>query len=206
MTASMNLWKKFKRAFDSRIVKRWGSKAAKESLWNQEFGKGQWDFLEQTVGDPIYPLLEKYSSGGSILDLGCGSGNTGNELDFAKYTNYTGVDISEIAIAKAIKRSKDNQREFRNEYACSDLESYVPKRQYDIILFRESIFYIPAAKIKSVLCRYAKYLSSTGVFIVRICDRDKHRSVVERIRDAFSVVEQQLVSNGKDILMVFKDR
>ena len=109
------MWNRIKKAIKARLIKRWGSASAKKILWDQEFASGQWDYLERTNSDPIYAYLEKYSEGGSILDLGCGGGNTSNELNYAKYENYTGIDVSEVAIRKAEARSRENQRGAKNK-------------------------------------------------------------------------------------------
>src|ERR1700751_2816376 len=99
------MWNKIKRAIRARIIKRWGIAASKRLIWDTEFASGQWNYLEHTEGDVIYAYLEKYSERGNILDLGCGSGNTGNELDYGSYESYTGTDVSAVAIRKAELRS-----------------------------------------------------------------------------------------------------
>src|SRR2546428_13670880 len=103
--------KRVQRVVDARILKRWGKTSTKKSIGDEEFSSGQWDRLENTSDDPIYLFLEKYCSNGSILDLGCGSGNTGNEIDASKYGSYTGVDISKSAIQRALARSENNRRQ-----------------------------------------------------------------------------------------------
>jgi 2-polyprenyl-6-hydroxyphenyl methylase/3-demethylubiquinone-9 3-methyltransferase len=159
--------------------------------------------LDHTGDDAIYAYLEKNSNNGSILDLGCGSGNTGNELDVLKYGSYTGVDISESAIQKALDRSKKNCREEKNEYVCGDISLYAPKKKYNIILFRESIFYIPRFKIKRVLTRYSDYLTENGVFIVRMCDKKKYKSIVRLIEKDYHIVDRSPVGDA-NIILVFK--
>ena len=72
----------------------------KKRLWDRDFSGGKWDFIDNTVGDCVYPHLEKYAKGGDILDLGCGPGNTANELASDAYRSYIGVDISEAALAE----------------------------------------------------------------------------------------------------------
>src|ERR1044071_4216800 len=110
------LCQKIKRAVRIRAIKRWGSLAAKKSLWDEEFGSGQWNYLERTIEDPIYPILEKYARNGAILDMGCGSGNTANELNYEKFGSYTGTDLSEVAVQKAIERTRKNKREAKTEF------------------------------------------------------------------------------------------
>ena len=177
---------KIKRVVNSRTLKRWGNTSIQKTIWDQEFVNGQWDYLDHTQNDSIYHFLQKYSNNGSILDLGCGSGNTGNEMDISKYDNYTGVDISESAIERALTRSRINGRQDKNEYVCDDISKYEPRKRYDIILFRESIYYLPKFKIKRVLNRYDDYLKETGVFIVRMCDQKRYRSIVRLIKNTIT--------------------
>lgn len=197
--------KRIQRVVNARILKRWGSTSRMKSIWDEEFSTGQWDYLENTTDDPIYHYLEQYSNNGAILDLGCGSGNTGNEMDVLKYGYYTGVDISESAIQRALSRSQNNVRLEKNEYVCSDISEYVPRKRYDIILFRESIFYIPKFKIKSVLSKYSDYLKGKGVFIVRMCDRRKYESIIRLIEKHYDVVERS-PAEDVNIIIVFKPR
>jgi hypothetical protein len=60
-----------------------GPVKVKKALWNMEFSGGKWNFIDETSGDCVYAHLEKHARGGDILDLGCGPGNTANELTLA---------------------------------------------------------------------------------------------------------------------------
>jgi 2-polyprenyl-3-methyl-5-hydroxy-6-metoxy-1,4-benzoquinol methylase len=197
------LCQKITRAVRIRAIKRWGSLAAKKSLWDEEFGSGQWNYLERTTEDPIYPMLENYARNGAILDMGCGSGNTANEMDYATFDSYTGTDLSEVAIQKAIERTRKNGREGKTEFKCAPIEDFSPEKPYDVILFRESIFYIPVRKIQAVLDRYAAHLKRGGIFVVRMCDREKYAAIVQLINQHYNVVEQKEVEGAKDIIIVF---
>jgi SAM-dependent methyltransferase len=197
------LTSRIKKIIDSRILKRWGNTAKRKSIWDEEFSSGKWDYLDNTCDDPIYTFLERYCNGGVILDLGCGSGNTGNEMDASKYSGYTGVDISESAVRKAVARSQSNGRGEKNEYIFGDICEFTPGRRYDIILFRESIFYIPKSRIRSVLDRYRDYLKGTGVFIVRMCDRKKYASIVRLIDRHYHVVDSSR-ADAANVILVFR--
>ncbi len=52
----------------------------------------------------------------------------------ATYQAYVGVDISQAALAKAAKRSKECNRQDKNSFECADFLDYVPNRQFDVIL------------------------------------------------------------------------
>ena len=187
------------------LLQAYGTKNVKRYLWNIEFSQGRWDCLDRTPLDCVYPYVEKYANGGSILDLGCGSGSTGNELDATTYRHYMGVDISDVAIEKARRRTEENGRAHQNRYAQSDVFSYVPTQQYDVILFRDSIYYIPWGKIKTMLDRYSKYLKEGGVFIVRMWNgSDKYNTIADTIEDNFEVVEKYLSDQPKAVVIIFR--
>ena len=108
------------------LLQVYGTKRVKRLLWNSEFAHGRWNALDSTPDDWIYPFIEKHARGGSILDLGCGSGNTGNELNPGAYSHYTGVDISDVAIDKARTRTQAHGRAETCRYLQSDIVDYVP--------------------------------------------------------------------------------
>jgi len=190
-----------------RMLQQYGTSDLKKRLWNREFARGRWDCPERRPGDCVYPYVEKYARGGSILDLGCGSGNTGSELDATTYRHYTGVDISTVAIENARRRTEGKSAPDRSRYVQSDIFSYVPTQPYDVILFQDSIYYVPWRKITAMLDRYSKYLNEGGVFIVRMWDEsDKYRSVLDIIESAFEVVEKHLAEGPKAVVLIFRQR
>lgn len=192
------------RNFCRGVAQSWGNSLIKRMMWNKEFSEGRWDCIAETPGDCVYEYIEKYSQNGSILDLGCGSGNTGNELDYSKYQSYTGVDISDIALQKAIDRSERTGRSIKNRYVHSDITSYTPRQTYEVILFRESINYVPGPRIRGMLLRYRRYLDKDGVFIVRIYDRHRHSAILETIKESFQVIDEFTHEDGKTIVIVFR--
>ncbi|QNT70134.1 class I SAM-dependent methyltransferase [Defluviicoccus vanus] len=173
-----------------RLLQSHATAPIKKMLWNKEFASGRWDHLQDTAGDCVYSYVERWADGGDILDLGCGSGNTGNELDYSAYRSYLGVDISDVAIEMAIARSAANRRDGKNRYVQSDITTFAPDRAYSVILFRESINYLPVAHIEPLLRRYRPHLGDRGVFIVRLYDRRKYEKILQVIREELSVIEE----------------
>lgn len=149
-------------------IKSYGPSSLKRILWDKEYSGNKWNFADNTESDCVYASLEKYAANGSILDLGCGTGNTSNELAVNAYQRYLGVDISEVCLRKARRRSSQNGRAAKNEFAIGDFLQFETDERFDIILLRESLYHIPINKIESTLNRYAKNLKDDGVFVVRI--------------------------------------
>jgi SAM-dependent methyltransferase len=201
----MNLKRKFQNVLRA-LKQRWGASEAKTKMWDQEYAGGRWDHCERTPGAHVYQCVEKYCGNGSVLDLGCGSGNTGNELDAARYGQYVGMDISAVAVEKAAQRSRDNGRGQKNQYVVGDIITFVPAQKHDVILFRESIYYVPLVKLKSVLVRYRDHLRDGGVFVVDVSTRgtnkaDKYRALME---EHFQVVERSSPPGSGDFILIFR--
>jgi SAM-dependent methyltransferase len=110
----------------SSFLLSYGPQVIKRRVWDKRFSTGQWNFIDHTVGDFVYPVLERYARNGRILDLGCGPGNTATELAADAYHSYVGVDISEEALAKAAARTEASARKEKNRFVCGDFLAYVP--------------------------------------------------------------------------------
>jgi SAM-dependent methyltransferase len=201
--------------FVQGFLASYGPSSVKKRLWDRDFSGGKWDFIDNTVGDCIYPHLEKYAQGGDILDLGCGPGNTASELASDAYRNYIGVDISEVALEKALKRTREGGRAAKNKFVRSDFLGYAPTQEFNVILFRESMYHVPYGQVLAILEKYSKHLKKNGVFIVRLYASDistgkiKYRVTrkLNLIKREFDIVEASQYDNpGTPTVLVFQPR
>ena|SRR6476620_9202399 len=189
------------------MLQTYGTERMKRSLWNTEFAGGRWNCLDSTADDYIYPIVERYVAGGTILDLGCGSGSTGNELAPGSFRRYTGVDISDAAIEKAGARTAQNGRSNTNEYFQSDVVRYEPTQSYDVVLFRDSLYYVPRASVVPMLTRYSQHLTERGVIVVRMANADeKYGAFVDAIERHFEVVAKERSHQPEALVLVFRPK
>jgi SAM-dependent methyltransferase len=205
----------FRRAltFARGFLLSYGPVNAKKAVWNKEFSGDKWNFIDDTSNDCVYSHLEKHAQGGDILDLGCGPGNTANELAEDAYHTYVGVDISESALAKGMKRTIESGRKAKNSFVCSDFLNYTPPHDFDVILFRESLYHVPYGQVVEVLGKYSKHLKRWGVFIVRLYLTDHRTGVTKKrvkkkidlIKREFEIVEvSEYNTPGLPIIVVFR--
>jgi SAM-dependent methyltransferase len=189
-----------------RLKQLWGSARTKSCLWDAEYAGGRWNHCDSTLDATVYSHVTRYCSNGHILDLGCGAGNTGNELDLGTYTSYVGVDISPVAVQRATKRSADSGRATKNAYCTGDIVSFVPARAYDVILFREAIYYVPFVRLSAVLRRYRGYVRPKGVFIVHVSANGTRRGPAIRklIEREFEVIETYAPAAADEFVLVFR--
>lgn len=190
------------------LFKKIGWASIRKKVWDEEFSDGVWNYLEPNpsqVADKLNYYMEKYCNGGNILELGCGFGKTGLEIDPDKYTHYKGVDISMVAITKAIEfSSADTNRHGKNSFVIGDISAYVPETKYNIILFRESIYYLNKFAIQKMLNKYKGYLKDDGVIIVRIHDSHKYKSIIRLIINTYNIQDKFESDTSRMIILVFR--
>ena len=194
--------------FIKSVLKSYGHSNVKRLLWDKEYSGDKWNFADNTLGDCVYIHLEKYVRNGSILDLGCGTGNTATELAASVYRRYVGVDISETGLRKAMRRSHDAGRTDKNHFERGDFLNYVPTQQFDVILFRESMYHVPLHKIKTMLDRYSLYLKDGGVFVVKMNASGgklaRPKAMVGVMETEFDVMEKQQYGDSGPTVIVFR--
>lgn len=184
------------------LLQRWGPRPLKRRLWDHEFSHGRWDGIAETPGDPVYEVIVRHARGGSILDLGCGSGNTGCELPAGCCSAYLGVDVSGVALEAARRRSEACGRGSINRYVQADIATFSPGEQHDLILFRETIYYLPERRIPAVLRRYSRCLRPGGVIVIRWYEAGRAGSLLRLASPALECVEDHRLPDGGCILVL----
>lgn len=128
--------------------------ASVESLWSAEPNR----FLVAEVAD-----LEPSRA----LDLACGEGRNAIWLA-ARGWDVTGVDYSEVAIAKA--RSRAERTRVAVDLRCADLVAYEPETAaFDLVLVL--YLHIPRDERRGVLERAAAAVAPGGTFVLLGHDR-----------------------------------
>jgi SAM-dependent methyltransferase len=128
----------------------WDAKyAAVENLWAARPNR----FLVAEVGD-----LEP----GRALDLACGEGQNAIWLATLGW-DVTGVDFSEVAIAKA--RARAERDALTIEFVCADLAEYEPERSaYDLVIVL--YLHIASSQRGAVHARASDAVAPGGTFLL----------------------------------------
>ncbi len=153
-----------------------------------QFQNNKWDWLAVLDELPRYSVLigchRYHNNGGSILDLGSGQGLLLKRFSPADYSEYMAVDYS----GTALKQIECNEK---IQTAEADLTTYVPPKQYDSVIFNESLYYVknPIKQLE----RYMDYVTASGSIFLSI--HRKNKDLVDKINDRFSVYDQSMVTN-----------
>jgi trans-aconitate methyltransferase len=180
------------------VVSRYAPNSIKRLAFEEKMKQGVWDY---TTADKTAELLEsigKYAHNGNILCLGCGSGSLVEALSRDSFKTFIGVDLSRDAIEKA-KRLENDKIIFH----LGDIYSFECNEKFNIIVFEESIYYIPPFKRLKMLKRYQKYLTDDGVFIVT-ANYKRFAQIFSMIKKNFTVLEERCFKNSSRYFSIFR--
>ena len=195
----MNTLKKLTKLFSIRAIlyylcTRFGSRRVRGWAFDQKHPK---EYSHSPESSTV-TLVEKYARKGRILDLGCGTGSLASDLNPDSYESYLGVDVSPAAIGIAQKRKTS-----KINFEVGDLQHYKCEEKYDLIVFEESLYYVPFFR-RRLLRRYAQYLNPGGLFIVTIAHPAQFRGMIRMIRRNFQIIEDRFTpAGGERLLLVF---
>ena len=137
--------------------------------WDGQYAASSWDYLSGLEQAPRYAVIEgwrrRLKPTGSVLDLGCGEGVLFDQIPPAAKVSYTGVDLSEVAVASALRKVRDAALE---RFVCSDLLTFEPPpgSRFDVIVFNEVLYYLPDPL--AAVSHYRSVLARDGIIIVSV--------------------------------------
>ncbi|MBG9735522.1 class I SAM-dependent methyltransferase [Paenibacillus alvei] len=155
---------------------------SKQEQWDEEYKSNVWSYLsditEYARYSVVYGYIRKFIGEEGILDMGCGTGILFDMLLDSEKEGYTGVDLSQEAIKLASAKTS------QDIFLCGDINHYVPAKQYDVIVFNESLHYVPNTANK--LLEYSNYVTSSGVIISSLYS---HKNTED---PAFAIIENKI--------------
>lgn len=175
-----------------------------QDLLDSEYSGAVWDYLRDLTETPrfgiVWSFCRRLAPTGSILEIGCGDALLHEFVNPALYSHYTGVDISEVAIAKTASIKLPN-----TEFIAADAETFTPSRSYDLIVFNEVLEYFndPAAVVR----RYEAFAAEGGYFVVSMfagIDTSRTRHIWRALGKRYEQVAQATVSTQFEYRWVIK--
>lgn len=189
------------------FMKRWGSTAQKQAAWHAEFTRGlHVTRLEKLGRSSVCDIVERYANGGDILDFGCCDGHVGLGLEDARYRSYTGIDISEVGVREATAKCQavGGNRPAKNKFEVGDAAKYSPCGEFDVILFKDSLYYVSRPEVIPVLERLRNALRTGGVFIVQMDNIKRHIWIRDLVKKHFTMLEDDVVPEKDMLRFVFR--
>jgi 2-polyprenyl-3-methyl-5-hydroxy-6-metoxy-1,4-benzoquinol methylase len=174
-----------------------GSRIAK-GVWNKEYDKNEWDFLfsekEKVHYDAIIAQYKNIKTAPRILDIGCGHGALYHYFNrfLTPGFDYTGIDISQIAIEKASEKFPGIN------FNVVDYDFERLTGRFDTIVFNEVLYYF-VNPIKIVQKAITENLSARGIVIISmyIDNLGKNEHIWKSIERQYKTSAPQVVSSEK---------
>lgn len=129
--------------------------------WNHKYAMHNWDNLHQEDErfSAVIKMCYNTNAMPSILEIGCGEAVMFQKMKDKPVACFTGIDLSDVAIERAKPFEQANVK-----FEVGDMETYQPARQYDLIVFNESLYY--SKKPGLILKRMAGRLTPHGNIII----------------------------------------
>lgn len=165
--------------------------------WDDEYASRKWDYLEGLPELARYSVIAGYirhlEQCRSVLEIGCGTGLLFERLGSLRAIDYTGVDLSQEAIAQARSRFDGPATSF----VAADGHSFSDGRWYDVVVFNEALYYFNDCR--AVLSHYARRLNPGGHFIVSMVVGDVSAAHWRAIDENYRTLDAVQLRNGKGI-------
>ena len=134
--------------------------------WEEQYSGGNWEKLDSDAERERYvliaELIAKWCPGGSVLDVGCGTGTLYPHVYKRGCKNYRGMDLCEAAIQRAAERFP------QATFTALDAETFSPSGVFDAIVFNEVLCYF--RRPLETAHNFDGSLSNDGIVIVSLCD------------------------------------
>jgi trans-aconitate methyltransferase len=177
------------------LATRFGGSKLSGMSFDEKFRRKDWDFTGESPD--LVELVEKHSSKGHLLLMGCGTAPIVSALNPDSYDSLLGVDLSTEAVSIASQRANERIR-----FEVGDMNRHRFSRDYNVILFSESLYYVHWFKRKKLLGRMQQHLAPGGRIIVTIADPKRYSDILSMVRRNFTVdVDRPIRSSERHVLV-----
>ena len=181
------------------VITRYAPNTMKRLAFEQKMKQGIWDYTVSDKSDELLNAVQKHTRNGNILCLGCGGGSLAAALPVDSFERFIGVDISREAIKKAKKYENE-----KIKFELDDIRSFHSDLHFDVIVFEESLYYVPSFQRLKMLKRYKEYLTDEGVFIVTTDQYNRFKKMITMIRKQFKMIEEKFFRNSSRHMCIFR--
>ena len=150
-----------------------GAFSLAQEWWGEHYRRGG---LARTEGRGelarylmLSALITHHAPRGSVLDVGCGTGQLGELLcrqGTCGPSHYVGLDRSAVALERAAERLAAFHSPLGSAWSLKlgDFDTYDVGDAPDAVVFNETLYYAPNPR--ATVARYASLLRSGGILVV----------------------------------------
>lgn len=174
------------------IARRLGSNSRRWT-WNKQF-RNQPTFALSRSRKAI-ELVERLANNGLVIELACGDGILSRCINPVVYSQYRGVDISDVAIAHARQLALP-----KCEFSVCDMVNWLGDENASLIIIEEALYYLTRDQQRALLRKCAATLAPSGHALVAVHSKERHAKTLEVCRQEMNVVEE--IEEGLRVFLV----
>jgi 2-polyprenyl-6-hydroxyphenyl methylase/3-demethylubiquinone-9 3-methyltransferase len=182
-------------------VTRFGPQRLRSMAFDEKYRRGHWRFQGGDSTGELPGIVRRYLRQGDLLVLGCGGSAILEGLEADGVNSVLGLDLSEEALRLASRYASS-----KVIFQIANMETFACPRSYDVILFSESLNYVPGTRQIALLNRLGVHLKPGGAFVVTLAESKRYEDIIERVRENFQVLEDHLFPNSTRHLLIFQVR
>jgi 2-polyprenyl-3-methyl-5-hydroxy-6-metoxy-1,4-benzoquinol methylase len=182
------------------LATRFGWKKLRSQAFDAKYKSGDWSFRNEGSGE-LADVVRRYLNSGDLLIMGCGGASILKDFKASELKSSLGIDLSEEAIRLASHFSSKTI-----SFRVADMTTFKCPYPVDVILFSESLNYVPEIRQEALLRRLAADLKPTGAFVVTFAQSIRYKDMLDGIRHNFQVLEDKTFSGSIRHLIVFRLR
>jgi SAM-dependent methyltransferase len=165
----------------------------KRKTWDLQFQEGVWDRGPRSP-HTIARVLE-LCRGGKLVEFGCGTGTLPHLLPRGTYSDYLGIDISQVAIRMATERCAQAGM-LRCRFQAGDMAQWEGSNPpASLILFEECIYYLSPAEIEQLISRCCSSLTRNGSILVIAGSLKKNAKTLNACRRLCHVLDERIIES-----------
>jgi len=180
------------------LATRFAPAAVRRAAFDEKYRLRQWGKEKEHSAD-LRAVLLKHLRQGDLLLLGCGAASILENLDKEGMNSAIGVDLS----AEALRIAKQYESK-AIRFVQADMLQFETSDRFDVIMFSESLYYVPAAQQGAFLHRLLSNLKAGGVFLVTLAQPARYHAILEMIRKEFTVLEDRPLASSSRHMIVFR--
>ncbi len=185
-----------------RAVERWsgrGDVPLARGSWEEQYRAGTWTFLEEPGELARYAVvagaIRRLAPGGAVLDVGCGEGVLADHLEPGGCRRYLGIDLSETAVAAALRRAGPDTR-----FAVADAEDWPLRGPFDAVVLNECLYYM--REPLELARRAAAALAPGGVLVVSMFRTGRTRGLARLLARELGRIEEVTIASRRGAWIV----
>jgi len=160
--------------------------------WNREYDLGRWccEARSPHTANRVVELCK----GGRLIEFGCGTGSLLSLLPPGTYSEYIGVDISDVAIQSARQKAVELGLTMCR-FEQGDMSSWPGSPFATLILIEECLYYLKPVQIKSFLMKCCSSLAPDGAILVIVHSARKHKKTLEVCQIVCEVINRRVIGS-----------